>query len=126
MAKRIYFKYGMRLRGFAPMCQPLDGLYSVEDGKDGYYNILKYKRPLTDKEQHDYELDDLNDYKIKSKSKIQERRMKLGWTAEVLAEKSGVQKRTIDRYEQQGVMKASVENILKIADALGVTILDII
>ena len=54
----IYYKYGMRLRGFSPSCQPMSGLVGVaEDNKGKYYNILTYKRKLTDKEIQDYELD---------------------------------------------------------------------
>lgn len=51
------YKYGMRLRGFAPMCQPMAGLVSAEEGDRKYYNYLYYERKLTDKEVRDYELD---------------------------------------------------------------------
>lgn len=51
------YKYGMRLRGFAPMCQPMSGLYAWEDGDKEYYTYLYYSRELTDKEIRDYELD---------------------------------------------------------------------
>lgn len=58
-----YF-YGMRLRGFAPMCQPKEGLVglaSEEDVKrfDGakYHDVIVYNRELTGKELRDYELD---------------------------------------------------------------------
>lgn len=51
------YKYGMRLRGFAPMCQPMNGLYAWEDGDKKYYTYLYYSRELTDKEIRDYELD---------------------------------------------------------------------
>lgn len=54
------FRYGMRLRGFSPGCQPMKGLLRREDGDKRYYDILIYERPLTDKELRDYELDDLN------------------------------------------------------------------
>ena len=55
------YKYGMRLRGFAPMCQPMDGLIErVDDPNHKYHDILIYERELTEKEINDYELDDLN------------------------------------------------------------------
>ncbi len=59
------YRYGMRLRGFSPGCQPMNGLLRREYGEDygtmkWYYDILVYNRPLTDKELRDYELDDLN------------------------------------------------------------------
>jgi hypothetical protein len=55
------FRYGMRLRGFAPMCQPKEGFVRREDDLTGkYYDILVYNRELTDKEVRNYELDGLN------------------------------------------------------------------
>ena len=53
------YRYGMRLRGFSPGCQPMKGLLRREDDKR-YYDILIYERPLMDKELRDYELDDLS------------------------------------------------------------------
>ena len=56
------FKYGMRLRGFGPACQPIVGLKRVEDDPIGkYYDILVYSRPLNDHEQEEYELDYLGE-----------------------------------------------------------------
>ena len=56
------FKYGMRLRGFAPGCQPLIGFVRREDDPLGkYYDILVYSRPLNDHEQDGYELDYLGE-----------------------------------------------------------------
>lgn len=53
--------YGMRLRGFAPMCQPKEGLVERRDDLTGkYYDLLVYNRKLTEKEIRDYELDYLN------------------------------------------------------------------
>ncbi len=44
-----YF-YGMRLRGFAPGCQPMEGfLGRVFDGNKKYHDVLMYENPL-DKE----------------------------------------------------------------------------
>lgn len=52
------YKYGMRLRGFAPMCQPKEGFIRREDSPHRqYYDILVYDRELTEKELRDYELD---------------------------------------------------------------------
>ena len=51
------YVYGMRLRGFSPGCQPMDGLDAVMEGNEKYYNILIYNRELTDEEVRDYELD---------------------------------------------------------------------
>ena len=52
------YKYGMRLRGFAPMCQPMEGFKQRLDDPSGkYYDILEYDRKLTEKELMDYELD---------------------------------------------------------------------
>ena len=56
------YKYGMRLRGFAPMCQPMRGLDHREDDVTGmYHDILVYTRLLTDEELKDYELDYLGE-----------------------------------------------------------------
>lgn len=55
------FRYGMRLRGFSPMCQPMNGLLRREDDLTGkYHDILVYSRELTEKELRDYELDALD------------------------------------------------------------------
>lgn len=52
------YLYGMRLRGFSIGCQPMNGLTSRRDSDDErYYDILVYRRELTDKELEDYELD---------------------------------------------------------------------
>lgn len=54
------YKYGMRLRGFAPMCQPKEGFVERQDDPSGrYYDILYYKRKLSEKEIVDYELDEI-------------------------------------------------------------------
>ena len=56
------YKYGMRLRGYAPLCQPMNGLVGREDDPTGkYHNILIYNRPLNDHEQDSYELDYLGE-----------------------------------------------------------------
>ncbi|MBO5918749.1 MAG: hypothetical protein J6Q14_08295 [Oscillospiraceae bacterium] len=51
------YAYGMRLRGFSPGCQPIDGLVErVDSNTEKYYDILLYNHPLTDKEISDYDL----------------------------------------------------------------------
>ena len=50
-------RYGMRLRGFSPGCQPKKGLVRREDAGTRYHDILVYSRPLTEEELSDYELD---------------------------------------------------------------------
>ena len=52
----------MRLRGFAPLCQPMNGLVGPEDDPTGkYYDVLVYDRQLTEQELRDYELDYLGE-----------------------------------------------------------------
>ncbi len=52
------YKYGMRLRGFSPMCQPKDGFVRREDDTTGkYYDVIVYDRELTSREINNYELD---------------------------------------------------------------------
>ena len=59
------FRYGMRMRGFSIGCQPNDGLIKREDSHSSrYYDILVYDHPLTERECHDYELDDLQNGKL--------------------------------------------------------------
>ena len=56
------YRYGMRLRGYAPLCQPSCGLERVEEDETGkYWNILVYARKLTESEVKDYELDYLGE-----------------------------------------------------------------
>ena len=52
------YEYGMRLRGFSPFCQPMNGLIERKDDLSGqYYDILIYNRMLTESELSEYELD---------------------------------------------------------------------
>ena len=54
--KRYY--YGMRLRGFSPGCQPMNGLLDrIDSDMPRYHDVLIYDRPLTTDELKDYELD---------------------------------------------------------------------
>ena len=59
MMEGTHYLYGMRLRGFSPMCQPMDGLIHRKDDwcRGRYHDILVYDRKLTDKELEEYELD---------------------------------------------------------------------
>ena len=55
---KVEYRYGMRLRGFSPGCQPKEGFIERQDDTTGkYHDILVYDRPLSDKELADYELD---------------------------------------------------------------------
>jgi hypothetical protein len=55
------FKYGMRLRGYSPWCQP-DGVIRREDDFSGkYHDIIVYNRKLTDREITDFSLDFLEE-----------------------------------------------------------------
>ena len=55
------YRYGMRLRGFSPMCQPDEGLVRREDDVSGnYHDIIVYNRELSSEELDQYELDSLN------------------------------------------------------------------
>ena len=54
------YRYGMRLRGFSPMCQPMNGLVRREDDPTGkYWDILVYDRQLAPEEVRSYDLDEL-------------------------------------------------------------------
>ena len=60
------YKYGMRLRGFAPMCQPMNGLVSADaNGDSRYHSYLYYGRKLNDDEVRNYELDFIGEEKRK-------------------------------------------------------------
>lgn len=54
------YKYGMRLRGYSPGCQPMDGLIRRhDDPTNRYYDILEYERALTENETQTYSLDEV-------------------------------------------------------------------
>lgn len=58
---RKEYRYGMRLRGFSPGCQPMNGLLRTEEDLLGdYWDILVYDRELTESEAKSYELDRLS------------------------------------------------------------------
>ena len=50
--------YGMRLRGFAPGCQPKENFVERRDDPSGrYWDLIVYSVPLMHKEQRFYDLD---------------------------------------------------------------------
>ena len=50
--------YGMRLRGFSPGAQPMEGWVDAEtDPLDEYWNVLVYKRKLSRREEVEFDLD---------------------------------------------------------------------
>lgn len=52
------YVYGMRARGFAPLCQPMNGLIERRDSNTtDYYDLIVYNRELTDEEIRDFQLD---------------------------------------------------------------------
>lgn len=54
----MYYYYGMRLRPFGIGCQPQGCKGCLEDIEaEGYWNIIKYDRPLTGEEMFQYDLD---------------------------------------------------------------------
>lgn len=67
-----YYCYGMRLRPYAPACQPTQGFIAKVDGNAvfeheeflprRYHDILIYNRSLSDSEVRDYELDELGKF----------------------------------------------------------------
>jgi hypothetical protein len=57
MAKIVYL-YGMRLRGFSPGAQPMDGFIDAQEDIMGeYHNVIAYNRPLKQSEMRQYDLD---------------------------------------------------------------------
>ena len=54
------FRYGMRLRGFSPGCQPKGVIHREDDPNGKYWDIIVYNRELSEKEMRDYELDKLD------------------------------------------------------------------
>lgn len=56
------YLYGRRLRGFSLGCQPMNGLTARRNASgERYYDILVYRRKLTDEECESYELDFLGE-----------------------------------------------------------------
>lgn len=116
------FRYGMRMRGFSPGCQPKEGFLDVEvDPTEKYYNILVYSRRLTDKELSDYELDDIN----KSARPLTIIREQKGIKQKELAEMTGIPVNTIQNWEFWGMNYIPLWRCVIIADALGCDVRDL-
>ena len=117
------FRYGMRLRGFSPGCQPKRGLIDKElDDTGKYYDILVYNRRLTDDEIRDYELDDLN----KTARRLTIIREQKGIKQEDLAKKLGVSVRTVQGWEINTMNGVPFERVVKVAEALGVDVIELL
>lgn len=59
------YLYGMRLRGYSPGCQPMQGLVlRCMESRDGYHDVLLYNRKLTEKELRDYEMDFIQEVEV--------------------------------------------------------------
>ncbi len=57
-----FYKYGMRLRGFSPGCQPMKNLAGWTDTNCGkYHSLLWYREKLTKDDEKSYELDYLGE-----------------------------------------------------------------
>ena len=51
------YVYGMRLRGFTIVCQPMDGFIERRNSPaENFYDVIVYSRLLTEKELKDYDL----------------------------------------------------------------------
>lgn len=57
--KKREFRYGMRLRGYSPGCQPKGVLRREDDTTGRYHDIIVYERQLSADEIRDYELEEL-------------------------------------------------------------------
>jgi len=57
-------RYGMRIRGYSPGCQPMDGIVRRHDDTTGrYHDIIEYNRELTENEIEHYSLDKIEEHK---------------------------------------------------------------
>ena len=124
------YKYGMRLRGFAPGCQPMEGLVEAQEGRcmgdsrRRYHSILVYNRRLTEDEINGYELDDLNEVQ---RSNLHRIRVDRGLTVRELAKLADMSPRQIEYFDQRvgKTNKAACENVIKIAKALKCKVTDL-
>ena len=117
------FRYGMRLRGYAPGCQPKNGIYGREDDPtEKYYDILVYTRRLTDKEMANYELDDLN----KPAHRLTIIREQKGIKQEDLAKKLGVSVRTVQGWEINTMNGVPFERVVRVAEVIGVDVMELL
>ena len=56
--KKTLYLYGMRLRGFSPGCQPMEGLIERrDDPAERYHDLLVYDHELSRGEELYYDLD---------------------------------------------------------------------
>lgn len=117
--RRMMLKYGMRLRGFAPGCQPKKGFIEAREDPTGkYHNIIVYNRRLTDKEIEAYELDDLN-RKAKQITVVRERK---GMRQPEFAELLGVSIKTLQSWEIRGMNGVGLAKCLDVADKIGINV----
>jgi len=86
------FKYGMRLRGCAPGCQPSGFIERLDDPTGKYWDILVYNHRLSDREISDYDLEQIP-------MSIREMREALGLTQVAFARKYGIPTRTVINWE---------------------------
>lgn len=86
------FRYGMKLRGCAPGCQPSGFIERLDDESGKYWDILVYDHRLSDREIGDYDLDQIP-------MSIREMRDALGLTQVAFARKYGIPTRTVINWE---------------------------
>ena len=116
------FTYGMRLRGFSPGAQPMNGFLQRLDDKSGkYHDILVYDHRLSDKEIRNYDLDDLS--KPASNPLAKQREIKK-MTLKQLSEKMEIPYRTLQNYELYGMEGAALKNAIKLSDFFGCDVRD--
>lgn len=100
------YRYGMRLRGFSPGCQPKEGFLERLDDESGrYHDIIVYDRELSVEEVRNYELDPLD-----VKNPVKDLRDITGLTQTQFGNKYHIPLRTVQHWEN-GTRKPS-ETIL--------------
>lgn len=94
----ITYKYGMRLRGFSPGCQPKIGFVERQDDSSGkYYDILVYDRKLSNYEITSFELDYLSE--SNDDNPVKALRARTGLSQAKFAEMYKIPKRSIENWE---------------------------
>ena len=86
------FKYGMRLRGCAPGCQPSGFIERLDDESGKYWDIIVYDHKLSDREVGDYDLEPIP-------MTIREMREALHLTQVAFAHMYGIPVRNIQNWE---------------------------
>ena len=66
------YRYGMRLRGFAPGCQPEGFIRREDDSDNKYLDIIVYERMLSEYEMNHYSLDILDSLSFLTKEEVNE------------------------------------------------------